>query len=264
MNRIQNVTLSLLLAAAVAANAQGPRGPQTPAGAPQGTGLNLSAAKVVSGVVSEVSIGYGAQYPTIVISQTQIKLAPAWFLLDADIEIKTGDTLKIMAAPSNNTADKYLYAIEVTKGSAYLKLRDAAGLPLWMSGMAAGNGQHQTPQGTGYGNGNVTGNRSGECQGCLDGATVTTVSGTVDKITAGVGIQFPSLVLATADGKLLTLRVGPERVLLAADFEITAGQKLTVTYAASTCKDELVVLTIADTAGHKIVLRNADGSPAWN
>lgn len=99
---------------------------------------------------------------------------------------------------------------------------------------------------------------------CLNASSVATVTGTVDKITAGAGIQFPSLVLAVADGKLLTLRVGPERVLLAADFEITAGQKLTVTYAASSCKEELVVLTITDSTGRKIVLRNPDGSRAWN
>jgi len=260
MNRIQTINLTLLLAAAVAANAQGPRGPQAPSGTPNGTGLNMSAAKVISGAVTDVSIGYGAQYPTIVISQSQVKLAPAWFLLDADIEIKTGDTLKLTVAPSNNAADKYLYAVDVTKGTAFLRLRDAAGLPLWTGGMAGGNGQRQ---GQGSGSGGM-GNGTGECQGCLDGASVATVAGTVDKTTAGIGIQFPSLVLATADGKLLTFRVGPERVLLAADFEITAGQKLTITYAASTCKEELVALTITDSAGRKIVLRNPDGSPAWN
>jgi hypothetical protein len=71
-------------------------------------------------------------------------------------------------------------------------------------------------------------------------------------------------VLNTADARLLSVRIGPERVLLAGDFEITPGQKLTVKYAPSTCRDEFVALELTDSSGRKIVLRNADGTPAWN
>jgi hypothetical protein len=203
-----------------------------------------------------MDIARGAQYPTVVVDKLQIKLAPEWYLLDNDIEIKTGDTLTITTAASANAADTYLYAIDVAKGSAFLKLRDSHGLPLWSGGPGGGN-----RNGNGQDNGPRQG--SGECQGCLDTTSAVTVTGTVEKVTAGAGIQFPTVVLKTADNKLLTIEIGPERLLLAADFEIVAGQKLTVKYAASTCKDELVALELTDGNGRKLVVREQDGTPAW-
>jgi hypothetical protein len=243
-----------LLASAVVAFAQGPRGPQAPA---IRTGLNMAAVQVIQGAVTDVDIARGARYPTVVVNKLQIKLAPEWYLLDNDIEIKTGDTLKITAAASLNAADTYLYAIDIAKGSAFLKLRDSQGLPLWGGGPGRG-GRNANGQGNGPGQG------TGECQGCLNAASLTTVTGTVEKVTAGVGIQFPTVVLKTADNKLLTIKIGPERVLLAADFEIAAGQKLTVKYAASICQEELVALELTDSNGRTIVLREQDGTPAWN
>lgn len=256
MNRFRNSMIPLLLAGAVVAFAQGPRGPQAPANAPH-TGLNMAAVQVIQGAVTDVDIARGAQYPTVVVNKLQIKLAPEWYLLDNDIEIKTGDTLKITAAASAIEADTYLYAIDVAKGSAFLKLRDSQGLPLWTGGPGGAKG-HASGQRNGSGQG------TGECQGCLDAASAVTVTGSVEKVTAGTGIQFPTVVLKTADNKHLTIKIGPERVLLAADFEITAGQKLTVKYAASTCKDELVALELTDSNGRKLVLREQDGTPAWN
>jgi hypothetical protein len=244
--------MPVFLAGAVVASAQGRRGPQTPITA-QHSGLNMAAVQVIQGTVTDVDVALGVQYPTIVVNKVQIRLAPAWYLLDNDIEIKTGDSLKITVAPSANAADTFLYAIDVTKGTAFLKLRDSQAFPLWTGGPGMGNRQ-----------GNGSGNGTGECQGCLDAASITSASGTVEKVTAGVGVQFPSVVLKTADAKLLTIKIGPERVLLAADFEIVAGQKLTVKYAVSICKDELVALELTDSNGRTVVLRAADGAPAWN
>jgi hypothetical protein len=252
MNRFEKRMMPLLLAGTFVAFAQVPRGPHAPANAPH-TGLNMAALQVIQGAVTDVDIARGAQYPTVVVNKLQIKLAPEWYLLDNDIEIKTGDTLKITAAGSSNPADTYLYAIDIAKGSAFLQLRDSQGFPLWTGGPGRGNGRGQ---GTRPG--------SGECQGCLDAASIATVTGTVDKVTAGAGIQFPSVVLKAADNKLLAIKIGPERVLLAADFEIAAGQTLTVKYAASTCKDEFVALELIDSNGRKLVLREQDGTPSWN
>ena len=256
MNRLAKNIMPILLLGAVVASGQGRRGPQAPSN-PQQVGLNMAAVKVIQGTVTDVDVALGAQYPTIVINQVQIKLAPAWYLLDNDIEIKTGDSLKLTVAPSPNAADTYVYALDVTKGTAFLKLRDAQGFPLWTGGRGSGNRQ-------GNGSGSGPGNGTGECQGCLDAASIATISGTVEKVTAGVGVQFPTLVLKSADNKLMTIRIGPERVLLAADVEITAGQKLEVKYAASTCKQELVALVLTDSNGRTVVLREPDGSPAWN
>ena len=249
MNRFAK-NMMPLVASAVVSFAQGPRGPQAPANAPR-SGLNMASVQVIQGAVTDVDIARGAQYPTVLINKLQIKLAPEWYLLDNDMEIKTGDTLKITAVASATAADTFLYAIDIAKGSAFLKLRDSEGLPLWTGG-PGGSNRNGSRQGT------------GECQGCVDAASAVTVTGTVEKVSAGAGIQFPTVVLKTADGKLLTIKIGPERVMLAADFEIAAGQKLTVRYVASTCKDEFVALELTDSNGRKLVLREQDGTPVWN
>ena len=73
---------------------------------------------------------------------------------------------------------------------------------------------------------------------------------------------MPTLVLKTADGKLLTVKIGPERLLDAVDFEIKAGETLTVRYGV-TCTNETVALELVN-AAVTLVLRNEDGTPAWN
>jgi hypothetical protein len=70
------------------------------------------------------------------------------------------------------------------------------------------------------------------------------------------------MVLKTADGNLLTVKLGPERILEAADFEIKAGDALTVRYAV-TCTGETVALELTNSAGARIVLRNDDLTLAW-
>jgi hypothetical protein len=74
---------------------------------------------------------------------------------------------------------------------------------------------------------------------------------------------MPTLTLKTADGKLLTFKLGPERTLLAADVELKAGDKVTVRYAVETCTDELVALAITTSTGVTIRLRNDDCTPCW-
>jgi hypothetical protein len=247
--------IAWLLAGSVVGHAQVRGGPHTPPG-PGYTGLNMGALKAVEGTVTQVDVALGAQYPTIVINQLQIKLAPAWYILENDFEIKTGDVVRATVAASNNPADKYLYAVDIAKGTAFLKLRDANGFPLWRGGFGPG-GQWRTGAGVGPGNG------IGECEGCIDATKAETVTGAVDKITAEAGLQAPTLVLRLSDGTLLTIKIGPARILLASDFEITAGQALTVQYAVSSCRDELVALELTDSAGRKLILRHAAGTPAW-
>lgn len=214
----------------------------------QGGGLNMSALQTLEGTVTEVNIAYGVEYPSVVINKQQVKVAPAWFLLDQDFEIKTGDSLRIKAAPSAIRNDGFLYAVEIAKGTATIALRDSSGIPLWAG---RGRGDQSLPFGV------------GQHVGCVDAASIATVTGTIDKVNAGVGIQQPTLVLKLSDGKLLTVKIGPEHILLEADFALAAGDKLTVTYALATCSDEYIALELMDAAGNKLVLRNADGRPAW-
>ena len=249
----------------LAADAQGPRGPQgggarmggpqmggTQAGQPQ---LDLTRQAVVEGAITQIHLAYGAQYPSIAINATQIKIAPVWYLLDQNFELKEGDAVRVVVAPS--TRDSYLYALNITKtaNNVRITLRDEQGLPLWA---ARGSGPGQR-----LGNG---GPPEGElpCGGaCMEAGSVTTITGTVDKVTMGAGIRFPVAVIKTADGKLHSVKIGPERVLLANDFEIAAGQALTAKVGVSSCSDELVALELTDAAGVTVVLRDANGLPAW-
>jgi len=229
--------------------AQGPRGPQEPGMgqgpvARQGAGLNMNLQTTVEGVISSVQIAYGAQYPSIVVDKTQIKVAPVWYLLDNGFELKAGDAVKVVAAPSLNAGDAYLYAVSITKTATgtSLVIRSEAGVPLW-----TGNGANQAaPR---------------QSSLCIDPASIHTATGTIDRVNAGLGIQFPELVLKLQDGTLLTLKLGPERLLLAADFELNPGATLTVSYATATCDDELVALQLTDAQGNTLILRDPDGRP---
>lgn len=248
--KIRHAMIAAAAACLSIANAQGPRA-NGPAhrGQAGGGGLNMSAVQSIEGAVTEVNIAYGVEYPSIVVNKQQVKVAPAWFLLDQDFEIKNGDSLRIVAAPSAVRNDGFLYAVEITKAATTVVMRDSSGIPLWSGrGRAARGG----PSGL------------GQHAGCIDAASIETVTGTIDKVNAGLGIQQPSLVLKTADGKLLTVRIGPEHILLEADFPLAAGDELTITYALATCSDEYVALELMNAAGDKLVLRNSDGTPAWN
>jgi len=233
-----------LLAGGAACFAQGPQhraGSGTPA-------LDMTKLQTITGTVSDVNIGYGMAYPSITVNQLQIKLAPVWYLLDKGFEIKAGDAVSLVAAPSTLTSDAYLHAIEITNTSTKVRieLRDSSGLPLWTR-RGGGNGAGSGPMAQG---------------GCCDVSTAVTATGTVDKVSMGVGIQMPTLTL-NAGGTLLVIKLGPERILLEADLELKAGDTVTVKYVQAACTDELVALSIT-VAGKTVVLRDDDCRPAWN
>lgn len=243
--------LAVLITAAVSL-AQGPRGPQNqnlpsrPAVA-----LAMSRIQTVTGAVSAVSIAYGTQYPSITVGGKVIKVAPAWFLLEKDFEIKVGDHLSVVAAPSAVLSDAYLYAIEIANlnTKARIALRDSSGAPLWTGRHGGGARNSDAPR---YGS------------GCIDPATIGTVTGTVEEISMGVGIQMPTLLVKTWDGELISMKLGPERILLEADFELMKGEPVTAKYAHEACTDENVALQLTNAAGVTVILRNDDGTPAWN
>jgi hypothetical protein len=230
------LTISALCLAQGHNGQRGARGPK----------LNMQNLQLISGTVTAVNPGLGMQYPSIAINKSLIKVAPAWYLLDQDFEIRTGDTLDVAAARSNNSADAYLYAAEIanTAAGAKIVLRDAGGVPLWTNRQASGR-----PAGSG---------------GCLTGAATAVASGTIEQVHAGPGIQMPTLVLKTADGTLLNIRLGPERLLLESDLELKPGDPVTVTYAIASCSGELVALAITDVSGTTVVLRDETGRPLWN
>ena len=192
MKKTRLSTLAVLLIAATAAFAQGPRGTQQhqntsnhPAAVP-----DMTKTRTVTGTVSAVDIGYGMQYPSITVNQSVIKVAPVWFLVEQNFELKAGDQVSVVAAPSTVAGDSYLYAIEIANigGKTRIVLRDAAGVPLWTAT-------------TGARGGNAAG--AGNCSGCLDLTTVNTAAGTVEKDQHGN--RHPD---AVAGGKDLRRRTG--------------------------------------------------------
>lgn len=253
--------LSLFLAAActlATAFAQGPKGPGGNPSAPHtgsGVGLDMAHAKTFSGDITALNLAYGAQYPTIVVAQTTIKLAPVWFLIESDFELKVGDKVEVIAAPCNCTDGSWA-ALKITKAGVSVELRDSLGLPLWLSkgsgSMGPGMGTHNGP--------NPAAPRTGD--GCVDPASITTVNGSVESVTLGVGIQQPTLVVK-ANGASISIKIGPERVLFASDIELKADAAISVKYGLATCSNENVALSLT-AGGVTVVLRQDDGRPVWN
>ena len=250
MKQTLSIILTSISLAAVAAFAQGPHGPGGTQTAPlDNAGLNMAKQQSVAGTITSVQIAYSAQYPSIVVNKLQIKVAPVWFLLENDFELKTGEAVRITVAPSNTSNDPYLYAIDITKtaNSAKITLRNSLGAPLWLgSARRGGNSQGHSLGGN-----------------CVDPASIKAATGTVDSVTSGVGIQHPSLVMKVA-GSLLTVELGPERALTVNDLELKPGTTVTVKYAQATCCDEYIALQITDSTGHTVVLLNDDVTIAWN
>ena len=202
-----------------------------------GSGLNMSQVRTISGPVASVNIAFGMRYPCVTIGTTSINMAPPWYLLDKNLVIKTGDWLSVLAAPSNSASDSALYAVEIsnTTTGTRIALRDTNGLPLWSGGNALGS------VGAGYGT------ISGE---------VKTTSGTIENLRMGLGIPMPSVTVKDAGGQLLTIRLGPERVLLASSIELRVGDRITVRYALASGCGNLVALSVTDSAGTTVNLRN--------
>lgn len=247
--------MTLMLALGAWLFAQGPRGNAgARQGAPavcSGTALDMTKTVTIEGKIEAVSIEAGLQYPSIVVGGKTIKVAPVWFLLENDFELAVGDYVKVVAAPCICT-DGSLAAVEITKGTQTIVLRDSLGIPLWIKGLAGGNGR-----------GGNEAARAGVGGACLNLASLETVTGTVVSVNAGLGIQQPSVVLKTADGNTLSIRVAPERVLLEQDVELAAGMTLKAKVAKSTCVDGLVALELTMPDGVVIRLRDESGRPVW-
>jgi hypothetical protein len=214
----------------------------------------MAAQLTIKGAVTAVNIAYGAHYPSIQLGQKPIKAAPVWFLLENDVEFKTGDTVSVLAAPGLGAGAGSLYAIRVVNRTdqVELTLRDSQGFPLWTARFQQSGG--------------VAGQQGAVCPGagtCIDPAGIQTVSGVVDSVVMGAGIQMPRMILKTA-GNPITAKLGPERILLSSDFGINAGDQVAARIAFAACSGEFVALQVTNSQGKTIVLRNDDGAIAWN
>jgi hypothetical protein len=238
---IQSVLLTCVGAALSGAQGQYGRG----AGTAAASSVDVTRVQTITGTVSAVAIGYGMQYPSITIGKVQIKVAPVWYLLDKNFEIKTGASLSVQAAPSISKSDSYAYAIEITNTALNRRivLRDALGRPLWTSSQSA---------------------TGGSAEGSCPLGSATAVSGTVERVNIGIGIQLPTLTLRTTDGTPYTVKLGPEWILLESDLELKPGEVVTVKYASCASCNDLIALTITNAAGKTVVLRDENGRPGWH
>jgi hypothetical protein len=232
-------TIILICAATAFAQGRGVRA-RTPAG-----NLNLTSAQSIEGPVTAIHLAYGAQYPSLVIGDKTIKIAPIWFFADHDFEIRIGDSLRVLAASSRAVGDSYLYALRITNTKTQLEilLRDEAGVPLWAA---------QGPKRT---------SRSLHIQPGL--TSIFTVTGRIEAVVYGPGIQMPSITIRTAEGSLITAVLGPERVLLELDVELKVGQDITAKLAVCNYRDGYLVLELTLADGTTIVLRDSTGAPVW-
>ena len=85
-------------------------------------GIDLASFQTVQGTVSAVYLAYGVQYPSIVVAGKNIKVAPLWFFVDHDFEIRVGDNLVVAAASSTNQGDSYLYALQITNNTTQMQI----------------------------------------------------------------------------------------------------------------------------------------------
>lgn len=247
----------VLLAAAGMLLAQGPRGkgPQNAPALRAGGALDISQTAVIEGEITSVSIGAGIEYPSVTVDDKVIKLAPVWYLLDHDFELAAGDEVKVTAVHCLCAEDTW-YAMEITKAEVTLELRNSLGIPLWVRTLG-GRGEA------------ANGNRGSQAVRalpggvCLDPATAQSYEGTVVSVNAGVGIQQPTVVLKTSEGKLVTIRLAPERVLLENDVELAEGAQVRIVAGVSTCTEALVALELTTADGVTIRLRDDTGRPVW-
>ncbi|MBI4469120.1 MAG: hypothetical protein HY650_07355, partial [Acidobacteria bacterium] len=160
-----------------------------------------------------------------------------------------GERVSVSAAPSFFPNDMYLHAVQITKtetGSA-LTLRNESGLPLWIPAVRRG-GDQRYPRIGGW---------------CLDPSRVWTVTGIIESLNIGRGIQHPTVVLKVGT-RLMIFTLGPERFLLESGLVLSPGGILTVRYAIDPYSGDYLALQLTDSEGNTIVLRNDDGTPVWN
>jgi hypothetical protein len=60
-----------------------------------------------------------------------VHLGPAWYLSKQDVRIRPGDRIVVTGSRISFRGSPALIAAEIRNGKGVLKLRDAAGFPLW-------------------------------------------------------------------------------------------------------------------------------------
>jgi hypothetical protein len=64
-----------------------------------------------------------------------VGLGPTQFLTDQKLELKKGDTIKVIGAKANTKKGEVFIARQITSGEKTVTLRDTKGVPAWPRGM---------------------------------------------------------------------------------------------------------------------------------
>jgi len=99
----------------------------------------------------------------------------------------------------------------------------------------------------------------------IDPGTRAEVEGTVVELQAGRGEGMPTLVIDAAQGKPMTVRLGPYWYLDQSQFKAAAGDRVhLVTYQCASCDADAVAGSVENlTNGDTLSLRDDQGRPEW-
>ncbi len=65
--------------------------------------------------------------------ELEVHLGPAWFIDNQDLQLAAGDRVDVRGSRVTIDGKPALIAIEVRRGTDVLKLRDEAGVPVWVA-----------------------------------------------------------------------------------------------------------------------------------
>jgi hypothetical protein len=63
----------------------------------------------------------------------RVRLGPAWFVLNQDFELEPGTFVEVVGSRATLSGTEVILAKAVLKGDRELKLRDDAGVPVWLA-----------------------------------------------------------------------------------------------------------------------------------
>jgi hypothetical protein len=262
-------------AAALAGSAWGQRG-GSGNGVRDGGGPLVDASRpvTVQGDVVRFLAGVGQGMPELVVRdaagvETSFVLGPYWYLQQQGFAAQPGDRAVVngFACASCEHGIAVTSVVNLTR-SLTLTLRNADGTPLWIGSNGGAVRKHLgtgamggRANAAGTGSGRGPGARGLRCGGALpDLARTTTFAGAVSSFTGGAGEQYPTLVVAAAQGET-SIMLAPYRVLLQAGYTPAPGAQVAVVAAPVDVagSEEWVAITLTDVAsGLVLQFRNPE------
>lgn len=239
---------------------------------------NAPAANLVNlqGVVENVGMGVGLEFPTFTLSlgtggTATVITGPYYFLLDSGFEIGVGDRMAVVARPSLWHENTFV-AVELTNLTTLqtLVLRAANGRPVWTN--RGGPGQPGGPNGFPAGPG--TRGNPGKGEGgppeaggpsIVDPTVMISIEGVVVRTDIAPGAQYPSFVLVRDDRVKVSIMTGPYHYLAEWDFRISIGDRIkALAFPSSWPDSSYVAVELTNvTTSKSITLRDAEGTPLW-